>query len=330
MSARSAAKWLLATGAAWRLTGLLRPNATVVLMYHRVGPTADPFPGLDIGVFRRQALWLSLNCDVIAPEDLRQSVLRRRRRRPEVLLTFDDGYRGYHDHVYPVLKELGLPALVFLSTAYVDDHTRLFESDVVWLATQRTRRHLVRLPWRPDPPIEIGSSESRVDLFNKARSELKELAQPQRGVRTRRLLEELEVRDEDLRVPRQVLSWTEVRATLDLTRYGGHTHTHPILSHLEPKEAEKEIRTCREHIQAETGRAPIFFAYPNGRARDFGPGTVKILREEGFEIAFTTIAGLNGPNTDWMAVNRLSGNCGVSTLAWRVSGFGGRRSGWTD
>ena len=47
-----------------------------------------------------------------------------------------------------------------------------------------------------------------------------------------------------------MLTWDEVRATLDLTRYGGHSHTHPILSRLDRADAEREIRTCRDRDSA--------------------------------------------------------------------------------
>jgi peptidoglycan/xylan/chitin deacetylase (PgdA/CDA1 family) len=37
----------------------------------------------------------------------------------EVLLTFDDGYRGLLDRAIPALEERGIPALIFLPTAFV-------------------------------------------------------------------------------------------------------------------------------------------------------------------------------------------------------------------
>lgn len=137
---KTAVKGMLATPAGWGLLGLARSPATVVLTYHRVGAKTDLFPGLDIRLFCEQMLWLRQRCRIIGPDQLCDSVTRPRPDRLSVLLTFDDGYRGYHDHVYPVLRELGLPALVFLSTAYVDDERRLFEWDALWLALQRTRR----------------------------------------------------------------------------------------------------------------------------------------------------------------------------------------------
>ncbi|MEW2806333.1 polysaccharide deacetylase family protein [Streptomyces massasporeus] len=36
-----------------------------------------------------------------------------------VLITFDDGYRGVHEHVLPVLRELGFMATVFVTTGWL-------------------------------------------------------------------------------------------------------------------------------------------------------------------------------------------------------------------
>jgi peptidoglycan/xylan/chitin deacetylase (PgdA/CDA1 family) len=39
--------------------------------------------------------------------------------RNAVVLTFDDGYRSFLDHAYPVLRDLGFPATLFVYTDYV-------------------------------------------------------------------------------------------------------------------------------------------------------------------------------------------------------------------
>src|SRR4030095_13915199 len=36
-----------------------------------------------------------------------------------VVLTFDDGYKSFRQYAYPVLKELGFPATLFVYTDYV-------------------------------------------------------------------------------------------------------------------------------------------------------------------------------------------------------------------
>jgi peptidoglycan/xylan/chitin deacetylase (PgdA/CDA1 family) len=44
-----------------------------------------------------------------------------------VVITFDDGYRDFHQNAFPVLNRLGLTANVFLPTAYIGDTTLKFK-----------------------------------------------------------------------------------------------------------------------------------------------------------------------------------------------------------
>jgi len=46
---------------------------------------------------------------------------RRRGSRGEILLTFDDGYRCLLDHAVPALEARGIPALIFIPSAYVGE-----------------------------------------------------------------------------------------------------------------------------------------------------------------------------------------------------------------
>ena len=43
------------------------------------------------------------------------------------VLTFDDGFRNFHDHAYSILKKYGFVTTVFLSTDYIDRNRRIFE-----------------------------------------------------------------------------------------------------------------------------------------------------------------------------------------------------------
>jgi peptidoglycan/xylan/chitin deacetylase (PgdA/CDA1 family) len=113
-----------------------------------------------------------------------------------------------------------------------------------------------------------------------------------------------------------MMTWDEVRATMGLTRLGGHTHTHPILSRVEPDRVDEEVRTCRDRIAGETGARPRWFAYPNGQAGDFTPAVKDALRRHGFEAAFTAMEGVNGATTDRFELRRFSGRSAAPQMAW--------------
>jgi len=308
----------LASPVGWRVFGsVLRPPGVIVLTYHRINGPDRSLSGVAIEKFAAQMRWVRDNCDPIGPEAIIERAERPSRLRPAVLVTFDDGYRDYHDLAYPVLKELGIPALVFLATSFMDEGGMLWTDVVQWaaLSTQRAR---VTLPWS-DESLALPDAAARDALGERARAHLKTLPDAERREAVKGLLAEL---GEPPDRGRQMLTWDEVRRTLDVTRYGGHSHTHPILSRLDRARAEWEIRTCHDRIAAETGKAPTFFAYPNGRPSDYTPETQQILRAQGFTVAFSTSEGIAGADSDWMAVKRLPSEAPqIHDFVWLAAGL---------
>jgi peptidoglycan/xylan/chitin deacetylase (PgdA/CDA1 family) len=316
---KEAIKHGLATPLGWRVAGrLVRPPGVIVLMYHRLVGPSSPFPGISPEMFATEMRWLRDNCDPIEPEELIARAQGRRRSRPAVLVTFDDGYRDYHDLAYPVLKQLRIPAVVFLATSFMDAGGMLWTEEVQ-LAAQSTRQPSVRLPWSDSQPIPLRDAAARVALGERARTHLKRIPNAERRAAMAALFEAL---GGPPVVDRQMLTWDEVRATSELTRFGGHSHTHPILSRVNAEEAESEIRTCRDRIAAETGIVPTLFAYPNGGPADYTGETQAILRRNGFRLAFSTSTGIAGPSSDWMAIKRVPGEAlKIGHFAWTAAGF---------
>ncbi|NCC49974.1 MAG: polysaccharide deacetylase family protein [Spartobacteria bacterium] len=105
---------------------LPRPRLTI-LLYHSICP--DPATehngrfNITLNIFRAQMRWLVDNgYETISPEDIAQ-VIRTPSSRKKVLLTFDDGYRNTYEYALPILRDAGLKACIFISTAYIDSAT---------------------------------------------------------------------------------------------------------------------------------------------------------------------------------------------------------------
>lgn len=320
---RRAARAAVTSGAGWAARSLLRPPGAIVITYHRIGPTADGLPGLEVGHFREHMEWIRERCTPIAASELRSRADSPPRRRPAVLVTFDDGYRDYREAAYPILSALGIPALVFVTTAYIDEPTRLFWWEALALALQRTRVPRIEPRWQPGASWPLGTDAANQAFLRQAKRHLKSVAETEKEEAVRDVLGHLGVEPSQLAGERRMLTWDDVRATGDITEFGGHSHTHTILSRLDAWQLEAELRQCRDRLEAEIGRAPRFFAYPNGKAEDFDDSAKAALRRHGFETAFTTVEGTNGPATDWMAVRRFPGHGDASALAWELAGFGG-------
>lgn len=90
-----------------------RPDDLVILLYHRVG-RGDREIDVDRGVFEAQLEILSRDEAVTSID---QAVTEAEH--GGVVLTFDDGFRDFVDHVLPLLVEHQTPALLYLATGFV-------------------------------------------------------------------------------------------------------------------------------------------------------------------------------------------------------------------
>jgi peptidoglycan/xylan/chitin deacetylase (PgdA/CDA1 family) len=204
-------------------------------------------------------------------------------------------------------------------TALVDEPGMLWTDRVQWAALSTPLPRL-SVPWfNGGAPVELCDRRAREDFGMTARALLKTVPDAVRVARVEELLARL---GGTAPAARQMLSWDEVRRTMDLTTYGGHTHTHCILSRLDRAGAAREIATCRDRIAAETGRTPRYFAYPNGSAADYTDETQDLMREHGFEVAFSSDEGIADTESDWMAVKRLPGiDEDVPGFVWLAAGL---------
>lgn len=303
----------------WRILGsIIRRPGVVVLMYHRVSLGNNPFPALSLEKFNEQMLWLKKNCNILHPDDFISYIKKPSRLRPSVLITFDDGQRCVHDVIYPVLKELGVSAIVFLATKCMDDGDLIWTDEVTW-AFIESKHNSIKLPWDPGFVINLNTENERNLAAGICKRYLKSLKNSDRLHWQKILLEELDAGNPNLKLEREMLNWDEVRACEDVFEFGGHTHTHPIMSQLEYKSLENEIITCRERMIKELGTEPTSFAYPNGEARDYNQDCKDVLTRNGFKTAFTTIEGINTNSTDLLELRRIpTGGQAVEDFAWKI------------
>jgi peptidoglycan/xylan/chitin deacetylase (PgdA/CDA1 family) len=205
--------------------------------------------------------------------------------RRAVLLTFDDAYRDFAEHAWPVLRALKLPATLFVPTAYVSDSRRIFWWDRLHQIVSGAPRGD-----RIETPLGSVLLASDADIpAVRAKLSRKIARLPHREA-----LERLEQMAADWNIesgPRAVLNWDELK----MLRSEGltlapHTRTHPLLNRIPFQDARDEICDSVRELAVQVGSSCPVFAYPGGV---FQKDHEKILRDEGFELGFTTQRGAN-------------------------------------
>ena len=239
-------------------------GAGVALLYHRVSNDRDPaYEPLTPKAFRRHCEILKSRYDVVPLADLVERVKAGRSLKGCCAITFDDGYRDFLEHAYPVLEALALPATHFLVADCVRTGKPVWHLRVLRLA-RRTAPH--------------GPAAEAARLFGL----LTPLAAEARYAR----LDALEAEaggDADADAPSMLTADDLQRVSPNLVEWGSHTLSHPDLTVLDADAARGELEGSRTAIEAMSGRRVRFLSYPNGA---YGPDTARLAAACGYVAAF--------------------------------------------
>jgi peptidoglycan/xylan/chitin deacetylase (PgdA/CDA1 family) len=267
------------------------PRLLRVLTYHRIDePRADPEPCPSLlsatpADFALQMDYLSEHYQIVSVERVLDTVRGGAPLPPRaLLLTFDDAYRDFAEHAWPVLRERGLPATLFVPTAYPDAPERAFWWDRIHQALGRSRAQSVDCDGRVLP---LRNRTDRSAAYVALREEIKRLPHDVAMGFVDAVCAELGAEAS----PNLVLSWNELRGLArEGVTLGAHTQTHPLLHRLPSDRVRSEAVGSLEDLRREIGKALPIFAYPSG---GFDALAVAELARAGFELAFTTRRGIN-------------------------------------
>jgi peptidoglycan/xylan/chitin deacetylase (PgdA/CDA1 family) len=289
-----------------------------VLVYHRVNDDEDPiFGGVRVKVFRHQMEVLSQYFNVLPLEEVVKLAATADVPRKSIAITFDDGYRDNYENAFPILRELNLPATVFLTTGAVSSGTPLWH-DVLFDAFRRTQVGFISIEGKQYPLLTPAERGAAVNAF---RRYLRTYTYGDMRALLAELRSKLGVTDASIKT--SYLSWREVKEmSQSQITFGAHTVNHPILTRMPFDEAVNEIIDSRDTIERELGSTVTLFAYPNGHCEDFNDAMKRVLREAGFSCAVTIVPGVNDVYTDPFELRRVSiWESDAAVCALRLAGY---------
>jgi peptidoglycan/xylan/chitin deacetylase (PgdA/CDA1 family) len=298
----------------------------LVLLYHRVNyPDGGNGSLSQITVspemFFHQMAYIRKHYQPVSfSEYSSRSMARSSSGRIRVLVTFDDGWRDNYDHAYPILTRHGIPALIFLTTHYIDTK-RLFWPERLL--------HIFSILNNPTEGQSSQRREIESALRALSRSNAFQLDRliPRNGFRTSRESKEIverlkhipqsEVESEIARLEallelekdgaeakeRALLDWSEIKCMSEgLIEFGSHTCNHVLLDQVPHDLMRSEIVGSKELLEHRLDRKIEAFAYPNG---NYDRVAVEEIQRAGYEAAFTTKPGYNCDKTSPFELKRI-------------------------
>jgi peptidoglycan/xylan/chitin deacetylase (PgdA/CDA1 family) len=136
------------------------------------------------------------------------------------------------------------------------------------------------------------------------------------------------------------VDWEELAALeREGIRIESHGISHRPLADLEVDEAAREIALSKLRLEERLGRRVRAFSYVKGSEAHYKPVHLSLVRQAGYDVAFTAVSGANSPTTDPLQLRRyniepysprtfelvLEGACDLISLKDTVSGTHARR-----
>lgn len=301
---------------AWLRSMPATGDRLLVLAYHRVLDLHDEaqFPqdpeliSASVGDFRQQMRVVRDHFNPLTFRDVLASLDAGRALPPRsVVVTFDDGHLDNHRNAFPVLKALGVPACIFLTTDYIGSE-HMFWFDRIALLIHAAPRG----EW------QVGRQSIRLDdesvalRRHVARRILRHLKRVPDGERLRCLgaLEAALGRyvPAGMAPARSAVDWDEVREMAEAgIEFGSHTLSHPVLTQLDDSALERELGQSRQAISAQLGGPVDTVAYPVGKAGAFDERVMAMSRRCGYRLGISYETGVNHLGSlDRFAVRRLA------------------------
>jgi peptidoglycan/xylan/chitin deacetylase (PgdA/CDA1 family) len=212
----------------------------------------------------------------------------------EIVLTFDDGLRNNLTVVYPILRELQLPATMFVCPALVES------GEWLWNHEMRCRLQMLAIPDLAELRMKLLTPGTTVDVIIEW---MKTLPLQQRRM-AEAIIRQATAGFQPTAAQKEafdVMNWNDL-GSLDcnLITVGSHTLSHPILTKLSSQEIEAEILESRRCLEQRLERKVDLFCYPNGA---YDRRAYQLVQKT-YRAAVTTETGLID-GTDGLDVHRL-------------------------
>ena len=265
-------------------------SGDAILNYHRICSDSEHIKKKDeltvsVSKFKQQLNFLKKNYHFVSLDNF---IKFEKSKKKNISITFDDGYKDNLTYALPVLKELDIPATIYIVTKFLKG-----EFDIWWYELKdyisESSEDLKFSFEKNKYNFSIRSESEKIKCFNRLNDIIQKLNKKEQY----NFLKELT--NSSLRKQyKNILLSKEDLSTLisnPLITLGAHSHNHLSLRNLSKEDCVEEIKKSKQTLEELMKCKVNHFSYPYGGKNDVGEREFEIVKELGFDSAVVTSVG---------------------------------------
>jgi peptidoglycan/xylan/chitin deacetylase (PgdA/CDA1 family) len=223
-------------------------------------------------------------------------------------ITFDDGFENNISIARPILEKYKVPAMIYLTTDFIDND-QMSWIDGIEYAVQHTKKQQIRIA-QTNKIYSLKESDEKIEFLISVRQFVKNSITCNPTQFSKQVCMDLgfsEKLSSDDPLDKK-LTWDQIKLINRndwLISFGGHSHTHPILSYLSHEDLCFELDTSLALLKLKADVNPIHYSYPEGLAHCYSKIVIDELKIRGVRCCPTAISGVNSLKTNPFELFRI-------------------------
>jgi peptidoglycan/xylan/chitin deacetylase (PgdA/CDA1 family) len=292
-----------------------------VLCYHRIADKNkildknNPLSGLEVhqDIFEEQIIFLKKKFKILSLNDLKKHI-EQKKKDFAISITFDDGYLDNIDLGLPILEKHNVPATIFVITRFLE------KKDFMWWYFLWENLNNQKFIFINSKKILLKNKADIINWYGILSKEVINLDHiTQKNYLDKVFGNQLNFNYKDLIFDFDQLVNLSKNKLIEI---GSHTLTHAKLTSLNDEEIFKELSISKKIIEEKIKKKVNFLAYPYGSTNEVNNKIVKIAKEAGYQMAFSTKRSFEQSNNlfDIPRIN-IDNNIEKKRLTSKINGF---------
>ena len=210
------------------------------------------------------------------------------------LLSFDDGESSYYDVAYPIMREMGIPSLLFVCPPMISSSRNYWFQEISDYDPLKLKELISKNKGWPmhllkTTPLNVICKSMKIDELLEVISDYQQLY--------------------EILPPKPLnMNVQQLKEVHDsgMVAIGAHSLNHPILANETDENSQTEIVESVSQLSEILGEQVRYFAIPNGHINlDYGDREIGFLKKSGIRLNFSTEFGNVVGNEDPFIIPRI-------------------------